>query len=854
MKQVRPVLILFVLLFLANTLQAQTTKNLHYPTPKYPELFKTIPLIDSETPKWAVAMYGENPNVYQVVEMYRDYYKTHKFVKTIHTQNFKHWQWRVEEYIDAEGFIEMPDQKTEERQSKRLKERFEARQEANHSLKKTGASSEWYSMGPFETYKQNTTQPVSIHKNIYSIDQSESNPDLLICGTEAGGVFKSTDKGLNWSLTNKSENFVGGNGAVKIHPTNANVFLVASNSRIYRSTDGGTTWNEEHYMGAGGYEFRFHPVQTDIIFCAASNGLYRSDNGGDTWAKIFSERCWDIDFHPTDEEVIYLLKTNSTAKRAEVFRSDDTGATWTLKDNGYFSPSDLATASDGGGKIAVSAAAGAADIVYVCLIGAGKAADGGWVGVYKSTDKGENWVNPSGQDGAPEEGYGSINGETMWNVAAYSGGYHQGFYNFDFEVSDTDADVLWIATIRLTESADGGATFTSIGAANSQRLSDIHADVQDLEVNGGDIWVATDGGLNFSDDELMTHDSRKKGISASHFWGFNTGWNEDVFTGGRYHDGTIAYYEGYGLGNVHHVGGVEEPSGYVHPVESRKVYYRTHYASDYTSVKTVPTILGETTIGHSSLPLYPNESYSTSRSSGLYFHPSYADHLFMGRGNSIFKSTNGGSNFDTLYTFPAGAVYEIEISRNNPDIIYTVFKPNGQQCLIYKTLDAGETWTSITNPPANTNRLEISLNPANDHELWVALGSGSNGEMVYKTLNGGLTWQNMTTPTLDGEDTQDIYYQGGTNDVVYVATHNTLFQYDAAANEWIDYGNGLPMIAKVLKIRPFYRDAELRLGSYGRGVWGREMADTNFTPIAQPITYRDSVFCAQDNVQFDCYS
>lgn len=853
MNQVQHLFLLLTIILSLSinlSLQAQTL-----PTPKHPEFFKTIPLIDDNTPNWAVAMYGKNPNVYQVVEMYEAYYRTHEFVKTIHTQNFKHWRWRAEEYLDADGYIQIPDQKTEEQEQQRLKKRFQARQQAHKTLQKTGnPTSEWYSMGPFETYAQNSTLPVSIHKNVYSIDQSQSNPDLLICGTEAGGVFKSTDKGLNWSLINKNENFVGGNGAVKIHPTNANTFLVASNNRIYRTTDGGTTWTEEHYIGGGGYEFRYHPTQPNIVFCVGSQGLFRSNNGGDTWAQIFSETCWDIDFHPTNNNVIYLLKTNVTAKRAEVFRSDDAGDTWTLKDNGYFSPSNLNFAIDRGGKIAVSEATGAADWVYVCLIGEGKEGDQGWIGVYKSTNKGDNWVNPSGQDGAPADGYGDINGETMWNVAAYSDGYHQGFFNFDFEVSDTDANVLWIATIRLTESADGGATFTSIGAANSQRLSNVHADVQDLEVIGDDIWVATDGGLNYSNDELMSHDSRKKGISASHFWGFNTGWNEDVFTGGRYHDGTIAYYEGYGLGNVHHVGGVEEPSGYVHPVESRKVYYRTHYSSDYTSVKTVPTILGETTIGHSSLPLYPNESYSTSRSSGLYFHPYYADHLFMGRNNHIFKSTNGGSSFDTLYTFPAGAVYEIEISRNNPDIIYAVFKPDGQWCVIYKTLDGGKTWTTITNPPANRNRLEISLNPSNDHELWVALGSGSNGQMVYKTVNGGLTWQNMTTPILDGEDTQDILYQGGTNDVVYLATHNTLFQYDATTNDWIDYGNGLPMIAKVLKVKPFYRDAELRIGSYGRGVWGREMAEPDFTPIAQPITYRDSVFCAQDLVNFDCYS
>ena len=71
MNKTHSSLALVCLLFtLLNTiyLQAQTTS--YYPTPKYPEFFKTLPLIDDDTPDWAVAMYDKNPNVYRVVEMY----------------------------------------------------------------------------------------------------------------------------------------------------------------------------------------------------------------------------------------------------------------------------------------------------------------------------------------------------------------------------------------------------------------------------------------------------------------------------------------------------------------------------------------------------------------------------------------------------------------------------------------------------------------------------------------------------------------------------------------------------------------------------------------------------------------
>ena len=89
--------------------------------------------------------------------------------------------------------------------------------------------------------------------------------------------------------------------------------------------------------------------------------------------------------------------------------------------------------------------------------------------------------------------------------------------------------------------------------------------------------------------------------------------------------------------------------------------FRTHYASDNTSVKTIPEIFGNEVINHPSLPIRPNESYLPAERSGVYFDPRYADHIYVGLGNSVYKSTNGGTNFDVIYSFPSGLVFEMEI-------------------------------------------------------------------------------------------------------------------------------------------------------------------------------------------------
>ena len=812
------------------------------------DFFKSIPVISSSTPDWAALMYGDNPNVKEVQRKYRAYYKINDFTKTIHTQNYKNWIRLIKNLVNEHGYIIQPIRKEEDQRAFELRSRYIKRNQNRNS------NNDWECIGPFETYKKGTSQPISWHKNIYVIDQSLSNSNLLICGTEAGGVYKTTDKGLNWALVSKGEVFSGSNSAIKIHPTDQNTFLLASNRRIYKSSDGGLSWSEKHYINGTGNEFAYSPANNNVIFLTANTGLFKSIDGGDTWSSVMSDECWDIDFHPTSASTVYLLKSNASTLRSELFRSDDGGSTWLLKDNGWYTPADLQNADDEGGKIATTAVA--PDIVYVCLIGASKANDDGWIGVYKSSNKGDSWVNPSGQDGSP---YGAINSSNEWNVAAYPDGYHQGYYNFDMEASQLDSNKLWVGTIRLSESSDGGATFESIGASESNRLDDIHADIQDIEVIGSDIWVASDGGLNYSNDNLNTHVALNKGIQAAHFWGFNTGWNEDTYTGGKYHDGTSGWAASYPDGKTYNIGGVEEASGYVHPIESRKLLFRRSYGSTDTRVITIPQIFGNQAIEHASLPIRPNEHYWTAERSGIYYDPRYANHIYVGLENKIYKSINGGNSFEVIYAFPDvdGMVYEIEISRSNPDYMYCVYNKLGgywDPCEVWKSSDGGVSWIKMVNPSGNNLRYRISLDPEDENKVWLCTARGQNGHKVFYSANGGQSWINKTTSVLDDENITDILYQAGSNEMVYVISDNGVFYWDTNVSDWVDYSQGLPLISSGLQINPFYKESELRFASEGRGVWKRKLQDSLFSPLAQPITYGDTILCKEDTVIFDCYS
>ena len=92
-----------------------------------------------------------------------------------------------------------------------------------------------------------------------------------------------------------------------------------------------------------------------------------------------------------------------------------------------------------------------------------------------------------------------------------------GFYDSNVEVSDTDPDHFLLGDIRLARSFDGGITYTDMMAQNNG-IGYRHVDIQEIEINGNDAWVASDGGIDYYNAvTLDIIESRNKGIDGSHF-------------------------------------------------------------------------------------------------------------------------------------------------------------------------------------------------------------------------------------------------------------------------------------------------------------------------------------------------
>ncbi len=827
-------------------------ENIKYlPHPKYPELFKTVPLISNNSPKWVKLLYSKAPNYNDISIAFDKYYSNHPFKKNTHTQNYKFFIRTVyfENYVEEDGTIYIPTLAEEDKRTAFLKRKYDRIRQKQGIKTRSG---NWSSIGPFETYKSDGSEYKSSQVNVYVIDQSQSNPNVMYAGTEGGALFKSIDKGLNWSPL--AENLsLGGIGAIEVDPTDADIVYMAQGKRLYKSTDGGNNWNEiQNINQLNITDISINPNDHNVVLTAGNKGLQKSTDGGNSWSTIIAEKCYDIELKTDDPNTVFVAKENTTKNRTEIWKSTDNGASFTAKTNGWWEPLGGYAASNGGARIGVTDAD--PDRIYVMLIGNedDNVDDNNYVGIYRSDDAAESWSTPydGNGDGNPDNEPGGPYSNDHWCFTHFgltTTGYNQGFYDLAIDVSDTDPDKFLVGSLNLFKSEDGGVTYTAWGGYQCQNCGSgyRHPDIQEIEMNGDDVWVTTDGGIDYYDKNFNYIESRTKGIYGSAFWGFGQGWNDDVVTGGRYHNGNGSHYEGYGQGRFLSLGGGESATGYVNQGENRKVHH-----SDIGS-KMIPESL---TGGLTNIPKYskfPNQSYYPGQKSEIVSDPRSWNLLYLGNANVLYKSIDGGVSFDTINVFgndDTKKMLGIEVCRSNTDYIYAVQLGNK----LWKSTDGGTSWSQL-NPPHTTNAMYISSSGTDENSIFLAITNGySNSNKIFHSVDGGDTWTNLTTSIFDGEKPKGIQVQDGTDGGVYVMAGNKVF-YKNNNIDWQLFSDGLPAKINYQAIVPFYRDEKIRLASENKALWESQLYESS-SPVAQPMVDQLISYCSRDTLQFEDYS
>ena len=230
-----------------------------------------------------------------------------------------------------------------------------------------------------------------------------------------GGVVRSDDEGKHWKPWDKIMNpdvlsdptrvWAGAHGritALKADPFHKNVLYRADWWGVWRSDDGGVTWDEK-IKGAP------NTVTTDIavsdrgeVYVATMDaGLLKSADGGQTYQTLFPAKGYakDVNGHVWRVKLLgEKILATSTAwglDHDQVILSSDGGASFKKSNQGLPAQRPrVNTVWENGYARAIAVHPKEPDTVYLGIDGN----DGG--GFFVSKDGGESWQRPQGQPGA----------------------------------------------------------------------------------------------------------------------------------------------------------------------------------------------------------------------------------------------------------------------------------------------------------------------------------------------------------------------------------------------------------------------------------------------------------------------
>jgi len=609
-----------------------------------------------------------------------------------------------------------------------------------------------------------------------------NNDQRLYIGSRTGGFWKSLDGGTTW--TGGSTDFLAASGVntIAVSPTDPDAVLININNStnhyshgIYKSVNGGDIWTLSNFnptnLGWGGlgsnreiYKIKYHPSIPNLIFVGTRVGIYRSTDNLVSWTiPVANDDFTDIDFHPTDPNIMYAYAKNNPNV---VYVSNDAGVTFTT--------TVIPGSAGNQGTIQVSAVC--PNCVYYM------SGDGLW----KSTDSGVSFtlVSTPGQSDA------------------------------GFAVSDIDDANILAGYVDAFFSTDSGANFSQVtywslgntnGAGSGNQISYdtstdyIHADLQAAECINGVFYAVTDGFLVKSTDNGVNWNilSEDIGIRMNYNLGVSQS-NHDRTIVGSQDNGTSVNTES-GWVEMYGADGME---GLIQPLND-----------DW--------MIGSWQNGGRIITNDAGQSKSTIKpggEDGYWIAPIFYDTNEQMKIYSLAENVYASEDFGTTWTnigTPSftGTIKFGTIAENNSNIIVAV-----QNEKIELSADGGVSWSDIKNTLPNYSITDVVFDPNDDNTIVVTYARyQADNAKVFISHDQGITWQNITY-NLGNMPVRSVVIDHTDASTIYVGTEIGLYKMAMVDNTWSLYNTDLPnMSIKELEI--MWGSNTIRASTWGRGLW-----------------------------------
>jgi photosystem II stability/assembly factor-like uncharacterized protein len=644
----------------------------------------------------------------------------------------------------------------------------------------------WQPIGPFKA----TSTSYANSGRVECVAFHPTDVNTFYIGAPSGGVWKTTDGGLNWQYL--TQNWDDQNiTALAINPSNPLIiFALKYRNYLIKSSDGGVTWSQINITG--GYyamnKILINPNNPQIMLANTFDGTLRSTDGGITWTKsAFSgtSSIEDIKFKPNDPTVVYATSSKV------VYKSIDAGisftAIYTLPTNSI--AANIAVTAAAPNNLYVAYNSNLSLNMYYSKFGA----------IYKSTDGGSTFSTIT-DDSTP------VASQTMGNV-----GYHQGRYDLTLAVSPTNADDIWLGIVPSFRTTNGGLSWVYSGSSSVSVHVDHHA--AEYQPISGKLFIGCDGGLY------------------------------------RFTPATNAYeiLEGMNITQIYRIAGLKNLKGKImygaqdngtHKWESN--IFKNVFGGDgmeciidHTNNNTIygsyqnGSLTKSINNGTSTIDITPNPFPSNAQwVTPWEMDPNNSQTMYSCY-KEVYKTTNGGTSWTAVTNFNLNqSVRFVKIAPSNSNALYAFSGGYyGTTSIFMKSSNAGTSWSTLTLPVANFQATDMTISATDPNKIWV-IGQSK----VYHSIDGGVSWTDITG-TLPAVGLNCILLDKSSGDL-YVGTGSGVFVRLSTGTDWVLFNDGLPKV-NIQELEISYIDGNiLRAGTYGRGLWETLVSTPCTTPLA----------------------
>lgn len=738
----------------------------------------------------------------------------------------------------------------------------------------TNIYSDWHLLGP----KISAIQNIGLVSAVYIDTISDNSMNTIYIGTNSSGIWKTIDGGQNWrNLTDGSSFYINGITDIVGDPNNANIIYAATgggfmgdhgySSGIIKTINAGQTWDQFYPLANSTMQsvngLLIDPANTNHIFALVDTAVLRTLDGGAHWWPILkiprippsvnNEKrfCRNMVMKPGDANVIFVASDDyhwKNTHRPEVWKIDNALSS----DTNSIIKTQLDLNLPNNGKTIycerfnIAVTPSDPNLLFVAC----------------------KEIPENNPDTVKRLKVWKYNNTWSLEIDTTSISNDIGFFKFEFLVSPTDPDVIYIGGLTMERIAKIGSYWHRIVLTpEAQHQPTYHIDTRDAKILGGStpgtygqsdtLFAGNDGGISKSTNGIQSWSNLNgNGLAITQFYGIGSansipqtiacGSQDNSFF--KYENGAWTDHENGDWGNI------------LVDYNSPQIMYGNIWGSGAGGImKSIDG--GDTWDGAPMDTIRKERRFSNTP---MVLNPKNPKTIFFGAEN-LYKS------YDRLIstcikvpvpqaceTCPHNAIAAFCIAKTDTSRIYVVISGItwDQPKKFFRSKDYGVSWKDLTDS-VKINQIpifgnyfvsDIVVSPTDEKTIWMTLTGfwspwGDNSRVIV-SHNSGASFTNYSNG-LPNMPVNCIRYMNGTNDRLLVGTDVGVFYIDNSLTEWQPFNTALP-ICPIADLEINDNTKQVRAGTFGRGLWETSL-DCNFN-ANDPLIIHENTTWINDTV------